>query len=315
MRARLVGEGVDFISIIRGHIDSDDALSRVIPPMGTPSHRTWSSPGRSGGEVAGSGHARRRINDVATARHAIRDGLLDLVGMTRAQIADPHIVREDGGGRGGPDPALRRRQLSASTRSTSPATPSASTTPQPGASRRLPHTVAAGAGTATRGRGRRRTGGPGGRPGARRARPPGGRARGRRPPRRPGPAGRRRTRRRDLIGIVDWRVAEASTSASRSATGGYAEAARRPRRSTRRGRHRHRRPAQRRLPRPRAPIWSPTAGTCSAVRSGPRGTVLRLRRQRRGAGPGRRRAARLHAGADIELRDPRAHARPRRSGA
>ena len=33
-----------------------------------------------------------RINDVATARHAIRDGLLDLVGMTRAHIADPHIV-------------------------------------------------------------------------------------------------------------------------------------------------------------------------------------------------------------------------------
>ena len=33
-----------------------------------------------------------RINDVATACHAIRDGLLDLVGMTRAHIADPHIV-------------------------------------------------------------------------------------------------------------------------------------------------------------------------------------------------------------------------------
>ena len=33
-----------------------------------------------------------RINDVATARHAIRDGLIDLVGMTRAHIADPHIV-------------------------------------------------------------------------------------------------------------------------------------------------------------------------------------------------------------------------------
>ena len=33
-----------------------------------------------------------RISDVATARHAIREGLLDLVGMTRAQIADPHLV-------------------------------------------------------------------------------------------------------------------------------------------------------------------------------------------------------------------------------
>ncbi|MEK8174613.1 NAD(P)-binding protein [Streptomyces sp. M19] len=33
-----------------------------------------------------------RVADVATARHALREGLLDLVGMTRAQIADPHLV-------------------------------------------------------------------------------------------------------------------------------------------------------------------------------------------------------------------------------
>jgi len=35
-----------------------------------------------------------RIPDVATARHAIKSGLLDMVGMTRAHIADPHIVRK-----------------------------------------------------------------------------------------------------------------------------------------------------------------------------------------------------------------------------
>jgi 2,4-dienoyl-CoA reductase-like NADH-dependent reductase (Old Yellow Enzyme family) len=33
-----------------------------------------------------------KINDIATARHAIRDGLLDMVAMTRAHIADPQIV-------------------------------------------------------------------------------------------------------------------------------------------------------------------------------------------------------------------------------
>lgn len=32
------------------------------------------------------------IRDVATARHAIRENVVDLVGMTRAHIADPHIV-------------------------------------------------------------------------------------------------------------------------------------------------------------------------------------------------------------------------------
>ncbi|MDP3958810.1 MAG: NAD(P)-binding protein, partial [Pseudorhodobacter sp.] len=35
-----------------------------------------------------------RIPDVATARHAIAAGLLDMVGMTRAHMADPHIVRK-----------------------------------------------------------------------------------------------------------------------------------------------------------------------------------------------------------------------------
>ncbi len=35
-----------------------------------------------------------RIPDVATARHAVQAGLLDMVGMTRAHMADPHIVRK-----------------------------------------------------------------------------------------------------------------------------------------------------------------------------------------------------------------------------
>jgi len=33
-----------------------------------------------------------RISDLATARYAISEGLLDMVGMTRAHIADPHLV-------------------------------------------------------------------------------------------------------------------------------------------------------------------------------------------------------------------------------
>jgi NADPH-dependent 2,4-dienoyl-CoA reductase/sulfur reductase-like enzyme len=35
-----------------------------------------------------------RINDVATARHAVAEGRLDMVGMTRAHIADPYIVKK-----------------------------------------------------------------------------------------------------------------------------------------------------------------------------------------------------------------------------
>jgi 2,4-dienoyl-CoA reductase-like NADH-dependent reductase (Old Yellow Enzyme family) len=40
-----------------------------------------------------------RINDVATARHAIASGKLDMVGMTRAHLADPHIARKVADGR------------------------------------------------------------------------------------------------------------------------------------------------------------------------------------------------------------------------
>jgi NADPH-dependent 2,4-dienoyl-CoA reductase/sulfur reductase-like enzyme len=35
-----------------------------------------------------------RIPDIATARHAVESRLLDMVGMTRAHMADPHIVKK-----------------------------------------------------------------------------------------------------------------------------------------------------------------------------------------------------------------------------
>ncbi len=89
---RVVEEGVDFISVIKGYMASDEALSRVIPPMGTPVAPHLDFAGAVKRAVSVPVMHASRINDVATARHAIRDGLVDLVGMTRAHIADPHIV-------------------------------------------------------------------------------------------------------------------------------------------------------------------------------------------------------------------------------
>ncbi|MDO5696528.1 MAG: NADH:flavin oxidoreductase [Dermatophilus congolensis] len=85
-------EGVDFLSVIRGTIDSDATLSKVIPSMGTPSapHLDFAGRIRSLIEIPVM-HA-SRISDVATARHALREGLVDLVGLTRPQIADPYLV-------------------------------------------------------------------------------------------------------------------------------------------------------------------------------------------------------------------------------
>ena len=85
---------VDFLNIIRGHIDTDAALARVIPIQGTPSapHLDFAGDVRAATKFPVF-HA-ARIQDVATARHAIAAGKLDMVGMTRAHIADPHIVRK-----------------------------------------------------------------------------------------------------------------------------------------------------------------------------------------------------------------------------
>ena len=35
-----------------------------------------------------------RIMDVSTARYAVEEGIVDLVGMTRAHIADPYITQK-----------------------------------------------------------------------------------------------------------------------------------------------------------------------------------------------------------------------------
>jgi len=89
---RFTEDGIDFLSVIRGTIDSDAHLAKVIPSMGTPSapHLAFAGEIRRAVDIPVM-HA-SRISDVATARHAVRDGLVDLVGMTRAQIADPHLV-------------------------------------------------------------------------------------------------------------------------------------------------------------------------------------------------------------------------------
>jgi 2,4-dienoyl-CoA reductase-like NADH-dependent reductase (Old Yellow Enzyme family) len=83
--------GIDFFSIVRGHADTDAQLARAIPPMGTPAspHLEFAGWVRKRVDVPVM-HA-GRIADVATARHAVAAGLVDLVGMTRALMADPDL--------------------------------------------------------------------------------------------------------------------------------------------------------------------------------------------------------------------------------
>ena len=91
----LAGTGqIDFLNVIRGRIHTDSAMTDIIPVQGMKSapHLDFAGEVRKATGLP-TFHA-AKIPDVATARHAVQAGLLDMVGMTRAHMADPHIVRK-----------------------------------------------------------------------------------------------------------------------------------------------------------------------------------------------------------------------------
>ncbi len=85
---------VDFLNVIRGRIHTDPAMTDVIPVQGMKSAPHLDFAGRVKRETDLPVFHAARIPDVATARHAVQAGLLDMVGMTRAHMADPHVVRK-----------------------------------------------------------------------------------------------------------------------------------------------------------------------------------------------------------------------------
>ena len=85
---------VDFLNVIRGHIDTDPGLTEVIPIQGMRSAPHLDFAGEIRAATGFPTFHAARIPDVATARHAIAAGKLDMVGMTRAHMADPHLVRK-----------------------------------------------------------------------------------------------------------------------------------------------------------------------------------------------------------------------------
>lgn len=85
---------VDFLNVVRGRIDTDPALTDLIPIQGMKSAPHLDFAGEIRAATGFPTFHAARIPDVATARHAIASGKLDMVGMTRAHMADPHIVRK-----------------------------------------------------------------------------------------------------------------------------------------------------------------------------------------------------------------------------
>ena len=85
---------VDFLNVVKGHIDTDPGLTDLIPIQGMKNATHLDFAGEIRAATGFPTFHAAKIPDVATARHAIASGKLDMVGMTRAHMADPHLVRK-----------------------------------------------------------------------------------------------------------------------------------------------------------------------------------------------------------------------------
>ena len=83
---------LDFLNVAGSSLATEEGLSKAIPPSGTPlsPYVPLAASIKQAVDIPVL-HA-ARITDLSSARHAIASGLIDLAGMTRAHMADPHIV-------------------------------------------------------------------------------------------------------------------------------------------------------------------------------------------------------------------------------
>lgn len=89
---------IDFISVVGGNASTYKDEAKIWPTMWVPSAAYLKLAKAVKDEVDIPIFHATRITDAATAEHAVKEGYLDMVGMTRAFLADPHHVRklEDG---------------------------------------------------------------------------------------------------------------------------------------------------------------------------------------------------------------------------
>ena len=285
---------IDFFNVVAGTLGTDADVAYTIPNMG---HRYGAFLELAGGIRRATGlpvFQASRIPDLSTARWAVEQGFVDMVGMTRAHIADPHIVAKL---KRGEEHRIRpcvgmgycidriyqgKDALCIHNAAT-------------GREATMPHAVPATDGAAAQGGGgRRRRRRDGGGPGRASARPRGGAARGHRPAGRPD-----QSRGQGAWARGDRRHRRLARGRARDpGRRGAAEQLRRgrgrPRGAAGRGDRRHRRPARHELPgrrrgsgdqrlgRARAAMSSPPAACCSTtITAGTRGRRPRWRWRRR----------------------------------
>ncbi len=212
---------IDFFNAIYGRMDTEIALAvDNLPGMASPNAPWLSKVAAFKREVKLPVFHAARISDIATARHAIASGALDMVAMTRAHIADPHIVRKIEAGE-----ERRIRPCVGATHCQSPYRPHCLHNPATGRETTLGHDVSPAPA-------RRKVvivgGGPAGLEAARVAALRGHRVVLFEAAQKLGGQvllGARAGWRKDLIGLVEWRVAELDRLGVETRTGVFAEAA------------------------------------------------------------------------------------------
>ncbi|MBX2836764.1 MAG: NAD(P)-binding protein [Gammaproteobacteria bacterium] len=86
---------IDYFNANYGRLDTElSLLTDCMPAIASPNAPWLKVAGAFKQEVELPVFHAARITDLSTARYAIKEGLLDMVAMTRAHIADPHIVNK-----------------------------------------------------------------------------------------------------------------------------------------------------------------------------------------------------------------------------
>ena len=85
---------IDFFNFSYGRIDTEIGLARYMPGMSLGLAPQLRAVANFRQNVSLPVFHAARINDIATARYAVKEGHVDLIGMTRAHIADPFIARK-----------------------------------------------------------------------------------------------------------------------------------------------------------------------------------------------------------------------------
>jgi 2,4-dienoyl-CoA reductase-like NADH-dependent reductase (Old Yellow Enzyme family) len=85
---------VDFLNLNYGRVDTEIDYINLMPGMSAPTATYLDLVQEFTRDLKLPTFHACRIIDAATARHAIRENIVDMVGMTRAHISDPHIVEK-----------------------------------------------------------------------------------------------------------------------------------------------------------------------------------------------------------------------------